>query len=323
MVDVVKGQVTASAPLPWSARERQKDLNHLGERVYDLIIIGGGINGAAIARDATLRGYSVLLLEQGDFAQGTSSRSSRLIHGGLRYLEHFEIALVFESVSERHLLSQVARHLVRPLSFVYPVYAGEKPGLNKVDLGLWVYDSLALFRNYRFHQRWMRTKVRDRLPELKHENLRGAIQYYDYRTSDVRLVIENLLDARDNGATIISRARAAHVRYARSISDPHTVEVVDRLSPSSGTAVSTKGDTYLAHGRIIVTATGVWTDEVLGASWTRPTKGVHVVVPKEKRVQPLAPPTQTTLADPKMSLLPMRTFVIFSRLRTIIFQLQI
>src|SRR5207237_5489199 len=114
-------------------------------RPFDLIIVGGGITGAGIARDATLRGMKVALFEKGDFASGTSSKSSKLVHGGLRYLEHGEIGLVFESVSERRVQTKVAPHLVRPLPFLIPIYKGAKPGLEVMNVGLWISASLALF----------------------------------------------------------------------------------------------------------------------------------------------------------------------------------
>ena len=120
-------------------------------RTYDLIVVGAGINGAGIARDAAGRGLSVLVVEKDDIAAATSQWSTKLIHGGLRYLEQGEIGLVFESVSERRVQTRVAPHLVRPLPFLIPIYKGVRPGLEIMNVGLWIYDSLALFRAPRLH----------------------------------------------------------------------------------------------------------------------------------------------------------------------------
>ncbi|MEZ4367505.1 MAG: FAD-dependent oxidoreductase [Kofleriaceae bacterium] len=119
---------------------------------YDLVVVGGGIVGAGVARDAALRGLRVAVFEKTDWGAGTSSKSSKLIHGGLRYLEHGEIRLVFESVSERRVQTKVAPHLVRPLQFLVPIYQDNRPGLEVMNLGLWIYDSLAMFRSPGLHR---------------------------------------------------------------------------------------------------------------------------------------------------------------------------
>src|SRR5580698_10516118 len=169
--------------------------------VYDLVVIGGGITGVGIARDAALRGLKVAVFEKADYASGTSSKSSKLIHGGLRYLEHGEIGLVFESVSERRVQTRVAPHLVRPLPFLIPIYKGVRPGLEVMNVGLWIYDSLALFRAPRLHRTFRGAKAALELePQLRVDGLRGALEYYDCATDDARLVLENVLDARSLGA---------------------------------------------------------------------------------------------------------------------------
>src|SRR5882724_9364667 len=169
---------------------------------YDVVVIGGGITGAGIARDAALRGLAVALFEKSDYASGTSSKSSKLIHGGLRYLEQGEIGLVFESVSERRIQTRVAPHLVRPLPFLIPIYKGVKPGLEIMNVGLWIYDSLALFRAPRLHKTFRGTKAALALePQLRPDGLRGALEYYDCATDDSRLVVENALDAVAMGAS--------------------------------------------------------------------------------------------------------------------------
>src|SRR5947199_4220233 len=139
----------------------------LEAREFDVLVIGGGITGCATAREAALRGLKVALVEKGDFASGTSSRSSRLIHGGVRYLEHGHIHLVFESSAERHRLLRLAPHLVRPLAFTWPVYEGARIPRWKLGAGLALYDALSLFRNVRRHRRLSHDAVLDREPLLR------------------------------------------------------------------------------------------------------------------------------------------------------------
>ena len=145
-------------------RARTEAIAALGGRVFDVLVIGGGITGCAIARDAALRGLSVALVEKNDFASGTSSRSSRLIHGGVRYLEHGHVHLVFESSAERHRLLRLAPHLVRPLAFTWPVYANARIPRWKLGAGLLLYDALSLFRNVERHKRLSRSAVLAREP---------------------------------------------------------------------------------------------------------------------------------------------------------------
>src|SRR3954469_2575960 len=174
---------------------------------FDMIVIGGGITGCGIARDAVTRGLRVVLLEMNDFASGTSSRSSRLIHGGVRYLEHGYLPLVFEASAERRRLLRLAPHLVRPLKFTWPVYKGARVPLWKVVAGLTLYDLLALFRNVGRHRvlsaGWMR---RDQ-PAVRSEGLVGGATYYDASTDDTRLTLAVAIDARDRGAILLNHTK--------------------------------------------------------------------------------------------------------------------
>lgn len=251
----------------------------MAEQVYDLVVLGGGITGAGVARDAALRGLSVALFEKGDFASGTSSKSSKLVHGGLRYLEHGEIGLVFESVSERLLQTKLAPHLVRPLPFLVPIYADSKPGLELMNIGLWLYDTLALFRAPRMHRTYRGAKKALRIePLLGGEKMTGAIEYYDCATDDARLTLENVLDAEALGAHCYNYTEVTAIHRDAA----HTVSGVDVQDVHSGA-------TRRVSARAIVVAAGAWTDEMaarlginVGRTLLRRTKGVHVVVPRHK-----------------------------------------
>jgi glycerol-3-phosphate dehydrogenase len=246
--------------------------------VYDLVVIGGGITGAGIARDASLRGLKVALFEKNDYGSGTSSKSSKLIHGGLRYLEHGEIGLVFESVSERRVQTRVAPHLVRPLPFLIPIYKGVRPGLEIMNVGLWIYDSLALFRAPRLHKTFRGTKAALALePQLRPDGLRGALEYYDCATDDARLVLENALDAQSLGAEMHTYTEVT--RFVRDGARIRGVHVRDRLT----------GKEWDAPARAVILAAGAWTDEMIrrfeipvDRPLLRRTKGVHIVLPRER-----------------------------------------
>ncbi len=246
---------------------------------YDLVVIGGGITGAGIARDAALRGLRVALFEKNDYASGTSSKSSKMIHGGLRYLEHGEIGLVFESVSERRVQTRVAPHLVRPLPFLIPIYKGVRPGFEIMNVGLWLYDSLALFRAPKMHKAFRGTKAALGLePQLRPDGLRGALEYYDCATDDARLVLENALDAQNLGAACHTYTEV--MRFERRGDGRITGVVVrDRLT----------GTQRSVGARAVILAAGAWTDEMIRRfeipmerPLLRRTKGVHVVIPRER-----------------------------------------
>src|SRR6185437_11911685 len=157
---------------------RRERVDALASRMFDVLVIGGGITGCGIAHDASRRGLSVALVEREDFASGTSSRSSRLVHGGVRYLEHGHVHLVFEASAERRRLLRLAPHLVHPLEFTWPVYAGARIARWKLDAGLTLYDALALFRNVGRHHRLSRTTVRTHEPRLRTEGLLGGASYF-------------------------------------------------------------------------------------------------------------------------------------------------
>lgn len=242
---------------------------------HDLIVIGGGINGTAIARDAALRGLSVCLLEQDDLCAATTRGSSRLIHGGLRYLEHGELGLVHESLRERERLLRNAPHLVRPLPLVIPVRAGSRRGLNTIDFGLWIYDALSLGRSLPGHRRLSAAEVVARLPALDATGLAGGVEYHDAQVCHVeRLVVEQALCARAHGATVLTRWRAERLLHDAG----RITGVVARDLTSS--VVQT------FHARVVINAAGPWVDRVLaGAGRPLPrqldvTSGTHLIVPR-------------------------------------------
>ncbi len=262
---------------PTAHHPRAADLKALGERSFDLLVIGGGITGCGIARDAALRGLDVALVEKDDFASGTSSRSSRLIHGGVRYLEHGHLRLVFESSAERRRLLRLARHLVRPLAFTWPVYAGARIPRWKLGAGLLLYDALAMFRNVGRHRRLSAGGVQEREPNLLRDGLRGGAMYYDASTDDARLTLANALDARAARAVTLNHVEARELRVDRGI--VRGAVVVDRLADGARPIE--------VRASVVVNATGPWSDRLRGLDHaTRPavrgSKGAHIVVERTR-----------------------------------------
>ncbi len=213
----------------FDARRRAEVIDEVDQGTFDLVVIGGGINGAGVAHDSALRGLKVLLLEQRDLAFGTSSRSSKLIHGGLRYLEHYQFRLVFEGTNERAALRAVAPHLVRPLMFALPVYEGARFPLWMMDVGLWMYDSLSLFKVEKRHITLRSPKrMLEREPLLNPKGLTGGIIYYDCMTDDARMTLENAIAAGRNGAPVITQAQV--VALDKTGEDDELAEVTFRRS---------------------------------------------------------------------------------------------
>lgn len=262
---------------------RRLSLNQSASIPFDAVIIGGGINGAGIARDAALRGFRVALFEQADYASGTSSRSSKLIHGGIRYLEQGHLPLVFEASRERQILERIAPHLVRPLPFLFPVYQNAKWGKTMIDLGMWLYDLLALFRNIRPHRMLSREETLQREPELLSDGLTGAALYYDGQMDDARLCLANVLEAQSLGAMAWNYARVTGVLKDEN-GRVTGVKVQDLISGEEGRV----------HGKIIVNASGPWVDEVCRMEFPtvpsklRRTRGSHLILPSLTRNHALA-----------------------------------
>src|SRR2546422_2425568 len=193
---------------PLSSSVRMHNLSLLGSERFDVLVIGGGITGAGVALDAVARGYKVALVEKVDFASGTSSKSTKLVHGGIRYLPNFDFALVREALFERRLLLQNAPYLVHPLAFVLPIYHGDRHpvgmpfttpggvGLSRIlDIGLWLYDGLAGRHNMSRHRHLKRNDVLRLAPTLVTEGLKEGFVYYDGQTNDARLAMALLRTA--------------------------------------------------------------------------------------------------------------------------------
>ncbi|MGH9882838.1 MAG: glycerol-3-phosphate dehydrogenase, partial [Pyrinomonadaceae bacterium] len=241
----------------------------------DVIIIGAGINGAGIARDAAMRGLRVLVLDKGDIGGGTSSASTRLIHGGLRYLEHGEPGLVRESLRERETLFRIAPHLVTSLALLIPIYRNRRRGRFTIRAGMIAYDLLSFDKSLPLHRMLSPADALQHAPGLKTEGLLGAALYFDGHVEFAeRLVLENVLSAREHGATVLTYARVDTLIIESE--RVRGVEFTDELS----------GEKQQAHASIVVNASGPWVDNVLttaGAETTRlvgGTKGSHIVVAK-------------------------------------------
>jgi glycerol-3-phosphate dehydrogenase len=240
------------------------------EAEYELIVIGAGINGAAIAREAALAGFKVLIVERGDIGGGTSSASSRLIHGGLRYLEHAELTLVRESLLERERLLENAPHLVEPLELCIPVYRGARRKRWQIAVGLGLYDLLSVGKSLPSRKMFGRDELLAKMPGLNPNGLVGGASYYDAQVRyPERLVLENVRDAAAHGAELRTYTRVTRVRVERG--------------RAAGVEWQAAGGSGGANAPLIVNAAGPWVDEVLGPiRHTRligGTKGSHIVVP--------------------------------------------
>ena len=237
------------------------------EGPFDLAIVGGGINGVGIARDAALRGKTVILLEKGDLASGTSSRSSKMVHGGIRYLEQLRIGLVRESLRERGILLGLAPHLVHPQAFVLPFYRGARRGPRAMRIGLFLYDALSFGRRLGKSRGLSPSAVLERVPGLLSDGLLGGGVYHDGVMDDARLALVNALGAFEapgaapGDVVVRNHAEVISIRPG----SPATLVVQD--------LVSTAEASVLAHH--VVRAVGPWTD----AERLVPSKGIHIILP--------------------------------------------
>ncbi len=278
------------------AERMKRDLYAMTSRTYDVIIVGGGITGACIARDAALRGLNVALVEKGDFASATSAASSKLIHGGLRYLQNLELGLVRESLRERRVWSNIAPHLIDPLTFLMPLSGGRLSGRLKMGLALTAYDWLAYDRNRLDDPRKSipshRTLSRDEAialePGIESEHLTGAAIFYDYQMySPERLALECILDAASCGASVANYVEA--LGFERDGDRVVGVRVRDRRRG---------GFEFTIRGHVTVNAAGPWADilmaQVSGNGASRNlirSKGIHIITRDLTNGHGLAVPT--------------------------------
>ena len=255
---------------------RPSTIAQLGETTFDLLVIGGGITGAGIARDAAMRGLATALVERGDPGEGTSSRSSRLIHGGLRYLEQGQLRLVHEAVRERLTLLRIAPHLVRPLQFVFPLHTGDRIPRWKLSLGVLAYDALAGFRNVGRARFPGKQEVLQLEPLLREKGLTGGVSYFDAQCDDARLVLANVRGAMAHGARVATRVAAVApvLEQGRMVG----MEVEDRETGQHATV----------RASVVINATGAWADDLrrledpTADRLLRLTRGAHVLVPRER-----------------------------------------
>ncbi len=252
----------------------RRDILSLSKTTFDLLVVGGGINGAAIANLAAAAGASVALVEKGDFASGTSSKSTKLLHGGIRYLENLEFDLVSEALKERHVQWRAAPHLVKPLPFVIPVYKNDHRPLWLMQVGVWLYDFLSGKYRIGRHRFLSVDDVLALAPGIKQEGLVGGVEYFDAQMDDARLCLENVLMA-----------------DARGVKVANYVEVLDFIKEKGkvvGVRAKDLREEYAFDilAKEIIVATGPWTNQLMGKdsptgsplpNRVRTTKGVHIV----------------------------------------------
>lgn len=242
----------------------------IGDYPFDLIVVGAGINGSGIARDAAMRGLAVLLLDKGDVASGTTQWATRLIHGGLRYLEYYEVSLVRESLKDREILLHIAPHLVKPLGFLVPIYERAKHGPLMIRLGMIGYDTLSVDKSLDNHHMLNREEALEREPGLNPEGLLGAAFYYDAQVEYAeRIAVENAISAREHGAVVLTYCKVNQL-------------VLDGGRVSGVEFTDVLGGGYQAHAPVTANVAGPWVDEVLGeiheGRMIGGTKGSHLIV---------------------------------------------
>ena len=265
-----------SQNIAFSNRNRKENLQKTAKDNYDLVVIGGGITGAGIALDASSRGMKVLLLEKGDFASGTSSKSTKLIHGGLRYLKQFDFWLVKEVGSERAIVHKLAPHLVLPEKMLLPLIEGGSYGKWLTSIGLKVYDILAQVEGEDKRQMLEKKEALKLEPLLPKKILNGAGYYAEYRTDDARLTLENLKTSLQFGAELFNYTKVTDFIYKDE--KVAGVKFIDEVF----------GDEYSVSSKYVINAAGPWVDELRSVNQSKKgkqlhlTKGVHLVFPKEK-----------------------------------------
>lgn len=269
----------------FSYKEREKQIKKIEKNLFDIIIIGGGITGAGIAREAAIRGYSFCLFDKEDFAFGTSSKSSKLAHGGFRYLAKGEFKLVRESTTERNWLANALPNLVRPQGFVVNSYEKGKDSPAKIKIAVFLYDLISNFlskyKNPGKHRYLNADQIKKIEPAVKKEGFICGAIYYDTNVDDSRLTIETIKDAL--AISRIKKLESYAFSYCKFIgfdkdqNEHKVVYVTDRFG----------GLTYAVKGKVVINATGIWIDETLqkaniNQKFIRPTKGVHLIIKRDR-----------------------------------------
>jgi glycerol-3-phosphate dehydrogenase len=281
---------------PYSAFDREVGLARLAEEEFDVLVVGGGITGAGVALDAASRGLRTAIVERGDWACGTSSKSSKLVHGGLRYLQQREFALVHESLAERQRLLRNAPHLVSPLPFLIPLFGKggviDKSLVRGYEVALWMYDLTGGWRIGKRHKRVDAAEVTAHLPTLRTDRLVSGFLYYDARTDDARLTLAVARSAvLDHGAVAANYAPV--VEILRGPGGRVTGAVVQPVDPPSASGAGSDATAPTAppievRAKTVVNAAGIWADEVRSLDdpsttpTLRPAKGIHLAVPQNK-----------------------------------------
>ncbi|MBX6353435.1 MAG: glycerol-3-phosphate dehydrogenase/oxidase [Thermoflavifilum sp.] len=261
----------------WAAADRTRLFREMAEQPLDVLVIGGGITGAGILLDATVRGLRAGLVEMQDFAAGTSNRSTKLVHGGLRYLKQGEVRLVAEVGRERAIVHRLGPHITTPVWMLLPIIEGGTYGWFATSIGVWLYDRLAGVRREERRKMLPRDAALAREPLLRRDGLRGAGCYVEYRTDDARLTLEVLLAALERGAKAVNYARAERLLYEDG-------RVVGGRVVGARVRDVQIGETYEVRARFVVNAAGPWVDEVREMDGSKTgktlhhTKGVHIVV---------------------------------------------
>jgi glycerol-3-phosphate dehydrogenase len=255
-----------------------RNVQSIANQSFDVIIIGGGINGAATARDAALRGLKTILVEKGDFASGTTSWSTRLIHGGLRYLEYFEFNLVRESLHEREVLLRNAPHLAKPIQMTIPIYRSGSRSYRIIQAGMILYDVLSYDKSLPNHRMLSRPKVRQLFRAVDSDELAGAAQYYDGQAEHAeRLCFENILDAQQAGATVLNYTPVLDIHM-----QGQRIAGLTCKDLQNDVTFDIK-----AHDKtVVINTSGPWVDKVCGLSDSPVsqqrkiggTKGSHIIV---------------------------------------------
>ncbi len=264
------------SPTPAAAFQRADALARLGAEPFDVLVIGGGITGAGVALDAASRGLRTALVERDDFASGTSSKSSKLVHGGLRYLQQKEFRLVYENLYERQIILRNAPHLVRVLPFLIPVLSRDgliNPKIARaLGWALWLYDITGGARVGKLHKRISKEQALEHMPTMPTDILAGAYLYYDAQADDARLTLTIARTAAEHGAVVANRAGVTGLRK-------------DASGRVRGATVVADGNEIEVQARVVVNAAGVWADDVRALDEgthpdsIRPAKGIHITVP--------------------------------------------